>query len=277
MNDTWNSLKRAYEMLQVTSLLAISSAVWSAQIPCTDESCSKLNVYLGPKWGSKTLRIPSDLNVRGPSGGEVDIPPADDSDVKPTDWVANSDEEVSETDWVADSNDSGDEDEDDSDWSDDSSQELNSTAKPEDRLVDTHGQIIDWVADSSTKLSAKLIQPSNKPTDWVARTERTDQSTLQEKMTSPKSTVTAELQDATKSSSRRTTPKQRSGLEDDSYAIDYTYDYEADFGFGNDDSTKTSSKTWISVDNLNELFDKGALNLTGFGFSGMYKSVTVNY
>lgn len=260
-------------MLQVTSLLAISSAVWSAQIPCTDESCSKLNVYLGPKWGSKTLRIPSDLNVRGPSGGEVDIPPADDSDVKPTDWVAKSNEEVSETDWVADSNDSGDEDEDDSDWSDDSSQELNSTVKPEDRLVDTHGQIIDWVAGSSTKLSAKLIQPT---TDWVARTERTDQSTLQKKMTSPKSTVTAELQDATKSS-RRTTPKQRSGPEDDSYAIDYTYDYETDFGFGNDDSTKTSSKTWISVDNLNELFDKGALNLTGFGFSGMYKSVTISY
>lgn len=251
-----------------------------------------MNVFLGPKWGSKTLRIPSNLNARGPGGGEADIPPVvdkvdmDDSGVKPTDWVAKSEdytyEEVSETDWVAEPDDSGDEDEDDSDWTDDSSQELNSTAKPADRLVDTHGKIIDWVADSSTKLSAKLPQPTNKPTDRVTRTERTDQSTRQKMITSPKSTVTAELEDATKrydartANSRRTTPKQSAGLEDDSYAIDYEtgYDYETDFGFGNVDSTKTSSKTWISVDNLNELFDKGALNLTGFGFSGMYKSVT---
>lgn len=249
-----------------------------------------MNVFLGPKWGSKTLRIPSNRNVRGPGNGEADISPVvdkvdmDDSGVKPTDWVAKSEdyayEEVSEIDWVAEPDDSGDEDENDSDWTDDSSQELNSTAKSADRLVDTHGKIIDWVADSSTKLSAKLPQPTNKPTDTVARTERTDESTRQKKITSPKSTVTAELQDATTANdartanSRRTTPKQSAGLEDDSYAIDYGYDYETDFGFGSDDSTKTSSKTWMPVDNLIELFDKGALNLTDFGFSGMYKSVT---
>lgn len=245
-----------------------------------------MNIFLGPKWGSKTLRIPSNLNVRG---GDADIPPVvdkvdmDDSGVKPTDWVAKSEdytyEEVSETDWVAEPDDSGDEDEDDSDWSD-SSQELNSTAKSAQRLVDTHGKIIDLVADSSTKLSAKLPQPTSKPTDTVTRTERTDQSTRQKKITSPKSAVTAEFQDATKrydartANSRRTTPKQSAGLEDDSYAIDYGNDYESDFGFGNDDSTKTSSENWVPVDNLTELFDKGALKLNGFGFSGMYKSVT---
>lgn len=243
-----------------------------------------MNVFLGPKWGSKTLRIPSNLNVRGPAGGEADIPPVvdkvdmDDSGVKPTDWFAESEdytyEEVSETDWVAEPDDSGDEDEDDSDWTDDSSQERNSTAKSAHRLVDTYGKIIDLVADSSTKLSAKLPQPTNKPTDRVAWTERTDQSTQQKKITSPKSAVTTEVQDATKrfdartANSRRTTPKQSAGLEDDSYAIDYGHDYETDFGFGNDDSTKTSSETWVPVDNLTELFDKGALNLTGFGFSG---------
>lgn len=270
-------------MLQVTSLLAISSGVWSAQIPCTDEGCSSLNVFLGPKWGSKTLRIPSNLNVREPSGGEVDIPPAvdkvdDDRGVKPTDWVAKSDdetnvEEVSETDWIAEPNDSSDEDE--SDWSDDESQEINSTAKPENTIVDTHGKIIDWVADSSTKLNAKMILPTNKPTDWIARTEITDQNTPQQKFASSKSPVTIDFQDATTkrvdgrtANSRLTTPKQRFGPKDDSFELDYADDYQTDFGFGNDDSTKTSSKTWISVDNLNELFDKGTLNLTGFGFSG---------
>lgn len=194
----------------------------------------------------------------------------DDIVAKPTDKTDDeSKDEVSEMGSVAEHGDV-----DDSGWDDDSSEELHSktpepTSTPLKKILENNGKIIDWAIESTTKLSGKMVEPTGKPTDWAAQTERTESK-------NPQIKTVVEIQDASlrfggRTANRLVMPTQKTRLGYGDYEHDYEYsnDYQSDFGFGNDGSTKVLTKTWISIDNLNVLFDEGTLNLTGLGLSGM--------